>query len=353
MIGRGIDQILPYSCKPEIHEPYVKNAREYVRMAEIKNGEIPEKVNFEYIWGDSLEIIEREKFDLNLVNLETALTESEIFWRNKEIHYRCNPKNIEVLKAFRINCCNIANNHILDWDYKGLSDTLNSLRNSGIEFTGAGKNLEECYEPAKIYLKDGRKIIVLGVGSISSGIPKEWGATDEKPGVLLLESLKNPVSVISKIIRRNKEEGDLAILSIHWGENWGFQIHNWQKRFAKKLIKESGVDVIHGHSSHHFKGFEIFNEKLILYGCGDFINDYEGIPPFSNFRDDLTFLYNAKIDNDGNISELQLIPFKIERMRLRKVNEEEFKIMHEILIEEERKFNLNVEEREGIFYIKI
>ena len=36
------------------------------------------------------------------------------------------------------------------------------------------------------------------------------------------------------------------------------------------------MDVIHGHSSHHVKAIEVYNGKLVLYGCGDFRNDYEG-----------------------------------------------------------------------------
>jgi poly-gamma-glutamate synthesis protein (capsule biosynthesis protein) len=37
------------------------------------------------------------------------------------------------------------------------------------------------------------------------------------------------------------------------------------------------VDVVHGHSSHHCKGAEVYRGRLVLYGCGDLISDYEGI----------------------------------------------------------------------------
>ena len=43
------------------------------------------------------------------------------------------------------------------------------------------------------------------------------------------------------------------------------------------LIEEAGVPVVHGHSSHHPKAIEVYEGRLILYGCGDFLNDYEGI----------------------------------------------------------------------------
>ncbi|UCH80070.1 MAG: CapA family protein, partial [Nitrospiraceae bacterium] len=69
-----------------------------------------------------------------------------------------------------------------------------------------------------------------------------------------------------------------------------------QKEFARKLIDKAGIDIIHGHSSHHVKGIEIYNEKLIIYGCGDFLNDYEGIRGYENFRDDLGLMYFVIVD---------------------------------------------------------
>ena len=47
--------------------------------------------------------------------------------------------------------------------------------------------------------------------------------------------------------------------------------------FPPPFIAAAGVDLVHGHSSHHAKGAEVYRGKLILYGCGDLISDYEGI----------------------------------------------------------------------------
>jgi poly-gamma-glutamate capsule biosynthesis protein CapA/YwtB (metallophosphatase superfamily) len=99
MTGRGIDQILPYPNNPVVYEPYVKDAREYVRFAEEKNGEIPKPVNFDYIWGDALNNLERLAPDLRIINLETSITASEEYWRGKQINYRMNPKNTSCLAA--------------------------------------------------------------------------------------------------------------------------------------------------------------------------------------------------------------------------------------------------------------
>lgn len=84
MTGRGIDQVLPYPGNPQIHEPYVRDARRYVKPAEAANGPITKPVNFAYIWGDALEILERMAPDVKIINLETSITEQGLqAWRKK------------------------------------------------------------------------------------------------------------------------------------------------------------------------------------------------------------------------------------------------------------------------------
>lgn len=67
-----------------------------------------------------------------------------------------------------------------------------------------------------------------------------------------------------------------GIPALGWG-NWGYGVTRRTREFAHELLDHAGVDLIHGHSSHHPLGIEVYRDKLILYGCGDFINDYEGI----------------------------------------------------------------------------
>ncbi len=54
MPGRGIDQILPTPSSPELYEPYVRDARDYVALAETRSGAIARPVHHAYIWGDAL-----------------------------------------------------------------------------------------------------------------------------------------------------------------------------------------------------------------------------------------------------------------------------------------------------------
>ena len=75
--------------------------------------------------------------------------------------------------------------------------------------------------------------------------------------------------------------------------------------------------MVHGHSSHHPRPIEVYRDRLILYGCGDFINDYEGIPDYEEYRDDLRLLYFVSVDADtGELVRLRMVPLQARRMRL-------------------------------------
>jgi len=97
MTGRGIDQVLPHPADPTLHEPYIGDARSYVERAERVNGAIPRPVEFDYIWGDAPAELDRAGVDLRIINLETSITSSEDYWRDKEIHYRMHPRNIDCI----------------------------------------------------------------------------------------------------------------------------------------------------------------------------------------------------------------------------------------------------------------
>jgi poly-gamma-glutamate capsule biosynthesis protein CapA/YwtB (metallophosphatase superfamily) len=75
--------------------------------------------------------------------------------------------------------------------------------------------------------------------------------------------------------------------------------------------------VVHGHSSHHPRPLEVYRGKLVLYGCGDFIDDYEGITGFEEYRDDLRLLYFVAVAPDtGELAGLRMVPMRARRMRL-------------------------------------
>ncbi len=325
MTGRGIDQILPFPGDPELHEPHVKSAMKYVELAEYANGPMKKPVDFAYIWGDALAELERMSPDLRLINLETSVTRSDDFWEEKEVLYRMNPRNISCLTAANIDCCALANNHILDWGYAGLAETASTLDAAHIRHAGAGKDLGEAEAPAILDIPGKGRIVFVSVGSATSGIPPEWAAGPERPGVNLLPDREEPtVGHFGEMVRAVKMPGDIVVVSIHWGSNWGYSIPPVHRDFAHRLIDEAGVNVIYGHSSHHVKGIEVYHEHPIFYGCGDFLNDYEGIGGYEDYRADLTLMYFIHLDpKSGKIFGCEMIPMQIRRFRLNRAEDED------------------------------
>ncbi len=121
---------------------------------------------------------------------------------------------------------------------------------------------------------------------------------------------------VANQMRSLQQPGDLLVASIHWGGNWGYEILPQQVRFAHRLVEE-GVAVVHGHSSHHVKAIEVFKGRLILYGCGDFLNDYEGITGYEMFRGDLALMYLVELHSrTGELISARLVPMQMRRFRL-------------------------------------
>ncbi len=338
MTGRGIDQILPYPSSPEIYEPYMTSAVHYVKIAERSSGPIPRAVDFAYVWGDVLQALEDAAPDARIVNLETAVTSSDDYWPDKGINYRMRPANTPCLTAAGIDCCVLANNHVIDWGYDGLRETLQSLQAAGIQTAGAGRDIAEASAPAVIDLGGQRRVSVFSMGSKSSGIGRAWAAGRRNPGVWLLPDLSMAsVESIATQVSAAKHRGDIVIASIHWGGNWGYAIPAEQRYFAHALIDQAGVDLVHGHSSHHPRGIEVYRNKLILYGCGDFLNDYEGISSHEEFRGDLTLMYLPVLDPDGRLLGMDMWPMQTYRFRLRQASPDDSRWLARVLDRESRK----------------
>jgi poly-gamma-glutamate capsule biosynthesis protein CapA/YwtB (metallophosphatase superfamily) len=345
MTGRAVDQVLPHPGDPRLYEPYVRDARQYVQLAEAVNGPIATPVDFAYIWGDALEALERRSPDIRLINLETAITTSEAPWPQKGIHYRMHPRNLPVLSAAAVQCCALANNHVLDWGYSGLAETLESLRGAGIATAGAGNNLAEACAPAILAVPHKGRVIVLALGHRSSGIPRSWAAQPKRPGVCLLSDLsERTAESIGRWVSELKQSGDLLVVSIHWGENWGYEIPLEQRRFAHALIDKAGVDLVHGHSSHHVKGIEVYRGRLVLYGCGDFFNDYEGISGYEEFRSDLSLMYFPTFEPaSGRLTALLMIPTQVRRFRVKRAAEADMRWLLDRLNRECERFGARVD----------
>ncbi len=317
MLGRGIDQILPYPCDPALHESYVQSACGYVDLAERANGPITKPVDLSYVWGVAIEELTRRRPDARIVNLETSVTRSSDF-AAKGINYRMSPENAACLKAAAIDCCALANNHVLDWGRAGLLETLSTLEQLGIKTAGAGRDNDAAAQPAVLDIAGKGRVLVFSFATVTSGAPRSWAATARTPGINVLADLSEAsVAAVADHVRAARRAGDVIVVSVHWGPNWGYDIPTNQRRFARQLVEHAGVSIVHGHSSHHPKAIEVHCNRLILYGCGDFLNDYEGIEGYEEFRGDLVAMYFAEIDcASSDLAAFEIVPLQIKRLRL-------------------------------------
>jgi poly-gamma-glutamate synthesis protein (capsule biosynthesis protein) len=343
MTGRGVDQILPHPGDPELREDYADDAQAYVRLAERVNGPIPRPVSFAWPWGDALPVLDSMAPDVRLINLETAVTGRADFAPGKAVHYRMSPGNLPCVAAARPDVCALANNHVMDFGRAGLEETLAALDRAGLAAAGAGRDAVAAWQAAAVPLPGGGRALIFSCGTASSGIPPGWAAATAQPGVSFLPSLSGEIA--DALIARAgaaRQDGDLVIVSIHWGTNWGYGVPADQVRFAHRLI-DGGISLVHGHSSHHPRPAEVYQGRLILYGCGDCIDDYEGISGYKEFRDELRLLYFASLTpGTGTLQALRMVPMRARKMRLRHASAADSKWLAATLTRASREFGSRI-----------
>jgi poly-gamma-glutamate synthesis protein (capsule biosynthesis protein) len=345
MLGRGVDQILPRPGNPTLYEHQVRDARIYVDLAIRANGNIPQPVDWSWPWGDALQLLASASCDARIINLETSVTTSDDYVPGKAVHYRMNPPNIQTLAAVRPDVCVLANNHVLDFGRRGLLETLDVLSASGLATVGAGRSLPEAQSPVIIPIsRTGGRLLVFAFGSPSSGIPYEWAAAETTPGVHVVTTLSDAAAdEICRQVLHVRQPGDVTVVSAHWGGNWGYRVPADQVRFAHRLI-DGGVHMVHGHSSHHPRPIEVYRGKLILYGCGDLIDDYEGIRGHDQYRHDLRLLYLPHLDpTSGELVELRMAPLQARQMRLRRASHRDAQWLKTVLDKVSRHFGSRID----------
>lgn len=238
----------------------------------------------------------------------------------KVFNYRMHPDNIEILKAANIAYVSLANNHTLDFGEKGLMETMRTLDNVGITYAGAGSTEETAMKPATIDLV-GRKNQQYKV-SIWAGSdhPSDWAqvkyfnfVTYSAKTRQRLKEMTNPAL--------NSQDSTLRVFSIHWGPNYQWHPAPEIVSLAHFLIDDCEIDIVHGHSSHHVQGVELYQSKLIIYGCGDFIDDYALNP---KYRNDLSAIWRVNMLENASglkLDSLEVLPTRIQDFQARTLPE--------------------------------
>ena len=235
--------------------------------------------------------------DFLAANLETPITERGEP-EDKQYVYRSRPKALPAFRDAGFDLVGLANNHILDYGLVGLEDTLHHLKQNSILYVGAGMDIDEAFRPQIIEMK-GMRIAYLAFSQV---VPhNDWKATRYQGGVADTYALERPIAEIEKA----KEDADLVVVLVHWGQERVHEPNERQMETAKAYI-DAGADLVIGSHPHVLQSLQSYKGKWIAYSLGNFIFTTNDHPPTWE-----SVILNAYCDKNGNC-ELELVPVSVK-----------------------------------------
>lgn len=297
-----------------------------------------------FVWGSTLPLWQR--MDLRMVNLECVIASTGEPWMSKMFRFRARPRALEALAAAGIDLVNLANNHILDFGYDALRECLTLLR-SPIRFVGAGETLDDAAAPALVSA-GGLTVAVLG---ICDGEPA-WEARSDRPGINYIRfdnnGLEEPyLRRLQEALARARDAAQLVLISAHVGPNWGPPTR--QMRALAHQLVDLGADLYWGHSNHTVQGIEIYEDRPILYSCGDFIDDYAVDP---EERNDLSCLFEVQIEA-AQVIRVLMHPVRIAGFHVNVATGEDVRWLHRWLTLRMEEFDTQVTESGDLVAVDI
>ncbi|WP_276274969.1 CapA family protein [Haladaptatus sp. QDMS2] len=260
----------------------------------------------ETVWGDCRSRL--TDLDGLVCNLECCLSTNGMPWTKtyRPFHFRADPMwAIPALTAAGVSAVSLANNHVMDFGPTALGDTLDHLDAARIAHAGAGRNLDTALDPAVFALNGVRVAMV----SFTDNTP-EYAADHDKYGTALIEvdPRHGPTRIrVREVLARARQwNPQLLVAALHWGPNMTTSPPDHFVAFAHWLVDE-GVDIVYGHSAHLFHGVEVYEDGLILYDTGDFVDDYA---VDSHLHNDHGFIFEVTLTPEG-LSQLRCSPTEI------------------------------------------
>ncbi len=177
--------------------------------------------------------------------------------------FRANPERVEVLKQMGVDVVKLANNHVYDYGKQAMLDTFETLENAGIEYIGAGRNLEEAMKP--VYVELDGKTVAFVAASRAEKYKMTPQATDEKPGILRCYDTQ----LFIETIKEADANADFVLAYVHWGTEYSYDLEEVQLTTGKEYL-DAGAEVIIGAHSHCLQGMEYYDGKPIIYSLGNY-----------------------------------------------------------------------------------
>ena len=257
----------------------------------------------------------RDKGDMLFTHVRRYLKGADIVFGNFESTMTDYPKsrkntNRKLVFAFRIppsyaqslsragfDIMSIANNHSLDFFYRGFLDTAKNIEAVGVKTIGKKNEIKY------LQRKDTK------IAFIAFGYTSQFNS---------LHDIRYAVSLTKKA----NKKADIVVISVHAGAEGTRALHTKNKtemfygenrgnlvKFSHTMIR-NGADLILGHGPHVPRALELFQGRLIVYSLGNFI----GYRVFSlSGAKGLSYILRAELDKAGRFSHGLIIPLYLNR----------------------------------------
>lgn len=215
-----------------------------------------EKMDVETLFSDTMTLFQGN--DVNIVNLECALTDSDNAIEKFGPNLKGSVNTADTLKLLGVNYCGLSNNHIFDYGVPGMKDTFEALDRVGIGYTGFGDNYEDSRKNLVIEA-EGETLCIIAV------CEHEYTyALEDRMG-------SRPFDEFDTIedIRHAKEVYDRVVVMYHGGKEYS-QYPSPRLRRLCRAMARNGADVILCQHSHCIGCYEEYENCHILYGQGNF-----------------------------------------------------------------------------------
>lgn len=295
----------------------------------------------------------------SIANLETPLSpncDTSLLGIKKYIHWCDTAAIIPVFENLNLTAVSLANNHTLDQGIQGLESTYNILEKLEIAHFGTGDSTQSAQAFSTFI--DEKEILVVGGFEYRKKYETTYNFYAKSNGTKGVNCWNNENTIQQiKKLRQNKPEAFIVAYP-HWGEDYKWK--NEQQTILAHQMIDAGADLIIGHGVHRIQEIELYKNKWILYGIGNFVFNTPGrykrlkAPPFSlavklQFAPKATSTYTLEctpIFSDNKASNFQA----------RFLNTTEFKELTELLIKHSPTKNLEqyllINEEEKKFLIK-
>jgi poly-gamma-glutamate capsule biosynthesis protein CapA/YwtB (metallophosphatase superfamily) len=200
--------------------------------------------------------------DLTVGNLECAITR-EGHAVDKPYTFKGTRKALPLLKKY-FSAVSLANNHSGDWGKRGFADELTLLKETGLPWFGGGANQREAHRPM-VLTANGRRVALLGYNNFP---PRSFAARRNSPGTAWLVEKD-----VVRDIQHARQQADIVILFLHWGEELEEQPLPEQQALARRLV-DAGADAIIGAHPHVTQTIDWYKGRPVVYSLGNFLFDY-------------------------------------------------------------------------------